>query len=108
MLSNLPFIDIAFVSAEKQNLENLEQLAYKQKKMIVATLGADGSLAFYKEKKYFQAALEIDKIIDTTGCGDSYQAGFSITYFKNGNIEEAMYAGAEIASEVLKVYGGVG
>ncbi len=104
----LPFIEIAFVSAQKENIVNLEHLAEEQKKMIVATLGAEGSLVFYKKKRYFQPAIEVGKVIDTTGCGDAYQAAFSITYFQNRNIEEAMLKGAQIASGVLKNYGGVG
>lgn len=103
----LPFIEIAFVSAQKEKLGSLKDLAEKQKKLIVATLGADGSVAFIKDREYFQPALEVSRVFDTTGCGDAYQAAFCMSYFHNGNVQKAMIHGAREASKVLKYYGGV-
>ncbi|MGD2033760.1 MAG: PfkB family carbohydrate kinase [Bacteroidales bacterium] len=103
----LPYIEIAFVSAREHNLEKLKQLAFTRNKLIVATLGANGSIAFYDGKEYFQPALKVDEVVDTTGCGDAYQAAFSVTYFQEHDIREAMYQGALIASGVLKDHGGV-
>jgi len=103
----LSFIEIAFVSAQKKNLAMLKSLAKEKNKLIVATLGAGGSIAFHGDKEYFQPALGVEKIVDTTGCGDAYQAAFSMNYFRNGNIEEAMLNGARVAAEVLLHYGGV-
>ena len=45
-------------------------------------------------------------VIDTTGCGDSYHAGFVCSYMLENNIEKAMNIGSEIAAETLKHYGG--
>ncbi len=104
----LPDIEIAFVSTQKKNLEKLEQISNENKKMVVALLGAEGSAVFYRNKKYFQPAIKVEKVIDTTGCGDAYQAAFCITYFTRQNIREAMFEGAIRASEVLKKFGGAG
>lgn len=51
-------------------------------------------------------AVEVDTIIDTTGCGDSYHAGFVCSYMLENDIEKAMNVGSEIAAENLKHYGG--
>ncbi|MBN2522148.1 MAG: hypothetical protein JXB24_02690 [Bacteroidales bacterium] len=104
----LPDIEIAFVSTQKKNLEKLEQISNENKKMVVALLGAEGSAVFYRNRKYFQPAIEVDEVVDTTGCGDAYQAAFCITYFTGQNIREAMFEGAVRASEVLKKFGGAG
>ena len=44
--------------------------------------------------------------IDTTGCGDSYHAGFVCSHMINGDIREAMIVGTEFATETLAHYGG--
>ena len=51
-------------------------------------------------------AVKVDAVIDTTGCGDSYHAGFVCSYMLENDIEKAMRVGSEIAAETLKHYGG--
>ena len=46
------------------------------------------------------------KVMDTTGCGDSYHAGFVCSHLIDNDIEKAMKAGSEIAAETLLKYGG--
>jgi sugar/nucleoside kinase (ribokinase family) len=45
--------------------------------------------------------------VDTTGCGDSYQAAFTVSWRREHNISEAMQKGASAAAETLKHMGGV-
>ena len=45
-------------------------------------------------------------MIDTTGCGDSYHAGFVCEHLIHGEIVEAMKMGSELAAETLGHYGG--
>ncbi|MBT8394728.1 MAG: carbohydrate kinase family protein [Flavobacteriaceae bacterium] len=100
-------IDITFLSASEKMLNGLENLASKSRKLIVATMGANGSVAYYKFKKYFQNAVKVDNIVDTTGCGDAFQAAFVIEWYKSQNIDLALQAGSIAASNVLKFVGGV-
>lgn len=100
-------IDIVFLSGKEEILDKLEELSSQKKKLIVPTLGAKGSIAFFENKKYDQKAIEVDKIIDTTGCGDSFQAAFSIEWLKTKDIEKSLLAGAIAASKVLSFIGGV-
>lgn len=46
------------------------------------------------------------EIVDTTGCGDSYHAGFVCSHMLIGDIYEAMRVGTEFATETLSHYGG--
>jgi fructoselysine 6-kinase len=73
----------------------------------VSTLGAEGSVALFKNKRYYQKAIEVDKIIDTTGCGDAFQAAFSIEWLKTKDIEKSLKEGSIAASKVLNFVGGV-
>jgi len=100
-------IDVVFLSGKKEMFDDLEILSSNTGKMIVATLGEQGSIAFYKNKTYEQKAIEVDEIIDTTGCGDSFQAAFSIEWVKSKDIKKALKSGSRAASKVLSFMGGV-
>lgn len=100
-------IDITFLSGKEEILDDLRKLSLKSKKMIVATLGGKGSVAFYNEETYFQEAIEVDEIIDTTGCGDSFQAAFSIEWINTKDIEKSLKSGSIAASKILEFTGGV-
>lgn len=100
-------IDIVFLSGKDDILDELQTLSYQKKKLIVPTLGAKGSVAFFGNKKYYQKAIEIDKIVDTTGCGDSFQAAFSIEWLKTKDVEKSLKAGSIAASKVLNFVSGV-
>lgn len=100
-------IDIIFLSGKEEMLDELQELSYQKGKLIVTTLGAKGSVAFFGNKKYYQKVIEIEKIVDTTGCGDSFQAAFSIEWLKTKDIEKSLKAGSIAASKVLSFVGGV-
>lgn len=100
-------LDIAFISARDEMLDDLNALATKSGKMIVATLGAKGSIAFWNNTSYFQEAEKADEIVDTTGCGDAFQAAFTIEWVQSKDIKKALRAGSLAAKHVLGFKGGV-
>lgn len=100
-------IDITFISANEEMLASLNALAMKSGKMIVATLGSKGSVAFYDKLSHFQDAIDFDEIIDTTGCGDAFQAAFAIEWYRSVDIKKALSKGAIAAKNVLGFMGGV-
>ncbi|MFA6081754.1 MAG: carbohydrate kinase family protein [Patescibacteria group bacterium] len=83
-------------------LKNLElTLPYLKNRILIITDAEKGSYGYYKNEKYFQAAVEPKKIVDTTGCGDAYTAGFIAQYLKTKNIKSSMESGAKYAAEKL-------
>lgn len=100
-------VDITFISANDQMLDGLHALAMKSGKMIVATLGSKGSVAFYGNESFFQEAIEVDEIADTTGCGDAFQAAFTLEWHRSGHVKKALRKGAFAAKRVLGFVGGV-
>ena len=44
--------------------------------MVVVTLGAEGSIIHTREKEYQVRAVQLKSIVDPTGAGDAYRAGF--------------------------------
>ena len=100
-------IDIVFLSGRHEILDELSELSVRFGKIIVATLGAQGSIAFIGGKRIYCLAKQVKNIVDTTGCGDAFQAAFTIEWLKTKNIEKSLYAGSLAASKVLAFMGGV-
>lgn len=100
-------IDLVFLSGKEEMLAGLKRLSREKDKLIVATLGAKGSVAYYKNQYYYQKAIEVEKVIDSTGCGDSFQAAFSIEWLKTKDVYKSLEAGSIAASKVLGFHGGV-
>ena len=83
-----------------------EAFSKKYKGLFNASLADKGSVTYYNGEKYFVPADEALEIVDTTGCGDSYHAGFVCSHMLIGDIYEAMRVGTEFATETLSHYGG--
>jgi fructoselysine 6-kinase len=103
----LSSIDIAFVSPRPETIPSLKTLANTLNKPVIAMLGAEGSIAYFHGKEYRQKAVTTEKVIDTTGCGDAYQAAFCYAIHHSSSIGEAMELATNTATKVLKGYGGV-
>ena len=103
----IEYTDVAQIAGREDLLEYYKDIAISSGRLLIFTLGSKGSMVFFKGASYYQPAIKIQKITDTTGCGDSYLAAFSIEYYKSGNIQKSMERGALAASLVLQHYGGV-
>jgi len=99
-------VDLSFVSSTTAKLVNLKELASEQNKSLVVMLGKDGSRAYIHGKEYIQKANNSVKVIDTTGCGDTYQAAFVYYYFQGEPVESCMLKATEVATETLRHIGG--
>lgn len=87
---------------EKINFKNLElTLPYLKDRILIVTDAEKGSYGYYKKEKYFQEAVKPEKIIDSTGGGDAYTAGFISEYIKTKDIKSSMESGAKYAAEKL-------
>lgn len=65
-------------------------------KMVLITLGKQGSRIITPKKTYFQAALKT-KATDTTGAGDTYLATFIINYLQTKDIQKSMFLATQSA-----------
>ncbi len=105
---SLDAADIVFFGGTEDMIEDLAQIAQKAtEKVVVLTLGAGGSMAFSGSRTYTQKALPLDKVIDTTGCGDAFQAAFTASYYLKQDIAQALLAGAELGRKAATSYGGI-
>lgn len=101
-----PYIDYFMISGEENLLSNFEMFSKKFEGIFNVTLAQKGSVTYHKGKKYSAQATWVEQIVDTTGCGDSYHAGFVCSHMLHGDIDTAMQVGSELAAETLAHYGG--
>lgn len=104
---SLQVIDIAYFGGTAVMANDLSQIAKNNNGIIVLTLGAAGSIAFAGDKTFTQPALPLAKVVDTTGCGDAFQAGFTANFYHTRDIQSALLAGAEMGKQAATHFGGV-
>lgn len=93
--------DIGFFGltyTDKIFINDLILLAKDKKKKIVITLGSQGSMVIWENKIFRQKAKPF-AVIDTTGCGDAYLAGFLSSWMANKKIKQAMGLGQFMAKQ---------
>ncbi len=73
--------------------------------VLVATKGENGAIAVAHGERAEVAAEPIDKVVDTTGAGDQFAAGFLSGYAKDAPLDECLKRGAVAAAEVIAHYG---
>jgi fructoselysine 6-kinase len=86
-------------------IDELEKLARRQGQLFVVTLGADGSLALGGERRIAWPAVEVAHVVDTTGAGDSFAAGFLREYCASGDAARSLARGAEEAAASVQRVG---
>jgi len=94
LVQSLKAVDIAYFGGTPDMEEPLSCFARDHGALIVLTLGAGGSVAFHGDEVFRQPALPLDEVVDTTGCGDAFQAGFTDSYSRHRDIPRALLAGA--------------
>lgn len=99
-------IDVFFISGSDDILPLLREWSERFHTVLVATLAARGSVAYHNGTEYRCEAEKVDFVMDTTGAGDSYQAGFVAEYIKSGDILAAMKNGSKMAAENISHMGG--
>ena len=106
MESVLTWVDFFMISGDDSVLPVARAWSEKYDGLFNVTLAERGSVTYHHGKEYRVAAVPVDRVIDTTGCGDSYHAGFICSYVKDGDVTAAMHEGSRVASETLSHVGG--
>lgn len=101
-----PAVDFFFISGEEKLLPQFNQLSEKYPGIYNITLAEQGSVSYQNGIEYRVGAVPVKHVVDTTGCGDSYHAGFICSYMEKRDITAAMEEGSRIASQTLSHVGG--
>jgi sugar/nucleoside kinase (ribokinase family) len=73
--------------------------------ILVVTRSEEGALAIKDGARFEVAAEPIDKVVDTTGAGDLFAAGFLAGQAEGRSIADCLTMGAICAAEVISHYG---
>ncbi|HEY0269832.1 MAG TPA: adenosine kinase [Sphingomonas sp.] len=105
-------IDILFANEEElrafTGLEDVEAaLAALAPKvpLLVVTHGAEGAVALSGGTRFHVAAEPVARVVDTTGAGDLFAAGFLAGHVAGRPVPECLRMGAIAAAEVISHYG---
>lgn len=105
-------IDILFVNENelatltgKPDFEAGLAAAARQVPVLVATRSANGAVAIAGGARAQVEAEPVTKIVDTTGAGDQFAAGFLSGHVKGEGLELCLKRGAIAAGEVISHYG---
>ena len=101
-----PYINFFMISGSEEFIWYFEEFSNSYDGLFNMTLAERGSVTYHKGVKYEVEADKVEDVVDTTGCGDSYHAGFVCSYMLDGDIKNAMERGAKIAAKTLSHYGG--
>lgn len=88
---------------KKTNLTKKEIL--KKVKILITTLGEKGSVIETKNQSYRIRVAKPTKVIDPTGAGDAYRAGFMAGFVRNFDLKTCGQMGAVAAVYTVEKYG---
>lgn len=78
--------------------------------IIVTTLGKDGSICYSRNaagvlEEYQIGACRVEQVLDATGAGDAYMAGFLYGYLNHRTMKQCCCLGAALSSFILQGIG---
>ncbi len=73
--------------------------------LLLVTRGAAGAIAVHQGARSEVSAEPVAKVIDTTGAGDLFAAGFLAGHVQGRAIEDCLSMGAIAAAEIISHYG---
>ena len=105
-------LDITFANEQEicslintKNFEDVITYAKQLGKMIIITRGDKGSVAIHKGDVIECDSKKDLEIIDLTGAGDLFAAGFLHGHIRNLGIKESLKQGTELSSKIIQRIG---
>ena len=74
-------------------------------KLIIITRSENGSVAILNNEITNCESIKVDKVLDLTGAGDLFAAGFLKEYLDKSNIKKCLQTGSKLASKVIQKIG---
>jgi fructokinase len=96
--------EINELTSKKNLLDSINHLK-KFDKLIVVTRSDQGSLAIKNNEIINCESIKVDKILDLTGAGDLFAAGFLKEYLEKSDIKKCLTVGSIAASKIIQQIG---
>lgn len=105
-------IDILFANENellalcgKEDFETAVQHVHGQVPVLVVTRSENGAMALVGDERVEVPAEPIARLVDTTGAGDSFAAGFLHGQAQGRSVKDSLRLGALCAAEIIQHYG---
>ena len=105
-------LDITFANEQEfislidaKNFEEVIKFSKQLKKLIIITRGENGAIAIQGDEVVECGVHKNLKIVDLTGAGDLFAAGFLDGYVNKLSIKESLEKGSEMSSKVIQQIG---
>ena len=105
-------LDIVFANEQEalslidaKNLDEIISFSKQLGKLIVITRGEKGSIVIQKNEVVECDSKKDLKIVDLTGAGDLFAAGFLHGYINNLSLKESLEKGTEMSSNIIQKIG---
>ena len=105
-------IDILFANENellalcgKEDFETAVRHVHGQVPVLVVTRSEQGAMALVGDERVEVPAEPIAKLVDTTGAGDSFAAGFLHGQAQGRSVKDSLRLGALCAAEIIQHYG---
>ena len=105
-------LDIVFANEQEalslidaKNFDEVISFGKQLSKLIVITRGEKGSIAIQKNEVVECDSKKDLKIVDLTGAGDLFAAGFLHGYVNNLSLKESLEKGTEMSSNIIQKIG---
>ncbi len=105
-------LDITFANEQEilslinsKNFNDVITFGKNLESLVVVTRGEKGSVAINKNEIIECDAKKNLKIVDLTGAGDLFAAGFLHGYINNLSLKESLDKGTEMSSKIIQLFG---
>jgi len=96
--------EINELTNQKNLLDSINQLK-QLNKLIIITRSENGSLAVEDNEVVNCNSVKVDKVLDLTGAGDLFAAGFLKEYLEKSGIKKCLMTGSILASKIIQKIG---
>jgi fructokinase len=90
---------------QKNNLLDSINVLKKLDKIIIITRSESGSIAILNNEITNCKSVKVEKVLDLTGAGDLFAAGFFKEYLNNSDIKKCLKTGSNLAAQVIQKIG---
>jgi fructokinase len=90
---------------QKNNLLNTVNELKNINKLIIITRSENGSVAVLNNEITNCESIKVEKVLDLTGAGDLFAAGFLKEYLDKSNIKKCLQTGSNLAAKIIQKVG---
>jgi fructokinase len=90
---------------QKKNLLDSMNELKNINKLIIITRSENGSVAILNNEIIKCESVKVEKVLDLTGAGDLFAAGFLKEYLDKSNIKKCLQTGSKLAAKIIQKIG---